>query len=68
MLAKTFPKRYLITIQHEVVVYNANEEGAKQVALGAYSKAKCIKIRELPPVEVEALGHEVIDNRRAPGQ
>lgn len=69
MLDKPVFKRYAIIVQHEVVVYSYNEEGAKGVALRAYAaKPKCISIKELPPVEVEAEGHSVIDNRSAPGQ
>ena len=62
-------KRYAITIQHEIVVYSYNEEGAKAIALHAYTaKPSCISIKELPPVEVEATGYVVVDNRSAPGQ
>lgn len=55
-------------IQHEIVVYAANKEVAKTTVLRAYTaKTKCISIEELPPVEEEALGHTVIDNRKTPG-
>lgn len=69
MLDKPVLKRYAITVQHEVVVYSYSEEGAKTVALRAYAaKAKCIGIKELPPVEVEAQGYSIVDNRSVPGQ
>lgn len=63
-------KRYLIIVQHEVVVYDYEEAGAKATALRAYPSkgTQCVYIRELPPVEVEAQSMAIIDNRSAPGQ
>ena len=62
-------KRYAITVQHEVVVYSYSGETAKAIAIRAYStETKCVGIRELSPIEVEAEGYTVVDNRKAPGQ
>jgi hypothetical protein len=69
MLDKPSLKRYAITVQHEVIVYSYSETTAKETVLRAYaSKPKCIGIKELPPVEVEAMGYTIVDNRNAPGQ
>ena len=68
MIEKVALKRYAIIVQHEVIVYSYDEEMAKNTALRAYAaKPKCIHIKELPPVEVEAIGNPVIDHRTAPG-
>jgi hypothetical protein len=63
-------KRYMITIQHEIIVYAYNPEQAQTLALKAYSaEPKCIAIKELPDIESEALAlGQIIDNRKAPGQ
>lgn len=61
-------KRYAIVVQHEVIIYGYDIEAAKRTATSAYAaKSKCISAKELPPVEVEAIGQVVIDNRTAPG-
>jgi len=69
MIEKPTLKRYAIIIQHEVIVYGYDTEAAKRTATAAYAaKVKCISAKELPPVEVEAMGSTVVDNRNAPGQ
>lgn len=67
MIEKLVLKRYAITVQHEVIVYGYTPELAQNTACKPYAKAKCTHIKELPPVEVEALGIVVIDHRTAPG-
>jgi len=57
----------MITVQHEVIIYDYDPERAQETACKAYANAKCVHVKELPPIETEALEHTIIDRRTAPG-
>jgi len=64
-------KRYKIVIQHEVIIYEEDDEKAKAALLRnpemrLRTNLQCISVTEIPLPEHEP-PRPIIDDRRAPG-
>ena len=64
-------KRYMILVQHEVVIYAENEKSAKANLMrnmANRTNPQCVFIQEIPLPKDEKIDvHEYYDNRKTPG-